>query len=129
MGFKVMQVRLIFSPKGPSNGGDSPPVFFYGKYFKFSSQYHTDVDGVSVFAPAPDVDMFQLHRHFRSDGTTRMGDIIRLTDIREIVELVPVYGSQMDPRLNYNNSLELADTFYLNNFASKETFHAILSYQ
>jgi hypothetical protein len=124
-----MQVRLIFSPKGPRDGNDSPPTFFYGEYFKFSSQYRTDVDGVSVFAPAPDVDMFQLHRHFRSDGTTRMGDIIRLTDIREIVELVPVYGSQMDPRLNYNNSLELADMFYLNNFASKETFHAILTYQ
>jgi len=73
--------------------------------------------------------MFQLHCHFRSDGTTRMGNIIRLTDIREIVELVPVYGSQIDPCLNYNNLLELAGIFYLNNFASKETFHAILSYQ
>jgi len=124
-----MQVQLIFSPVWPSDGNNLPPIFFYGEYFKFSSQYRTDVDGVSVFTPAPNVDMFQLHRHFRSDGTTRMGNIIRLTDIREIVELVPVYGSQMDPRLNYNNSLELADIFYLNNFASKETFHAILSYQ
>jgi hypothetical protein len=58
-----------------------------------------------------------------------MGDIIHLTDIHEIVELVLVYGPRMDLRLNYNNSLELADTFYLNNFTSKETFHVILSYQ
>jgi len=88
-----MQVQLIFSPVWPSDSNDLAPIFFYSKYFKFSSQYCTDVDRVSVFTPVPNVDMFQLHCHFRSDGTTRMGNIIRLTDIREIVELVLVYGS------------------------------------
>ena len=58
-----------------------------------------------------------------------MGDIVRLTDIREVVELVPRFGAKMDDRLNENNSLDLPDSFYLNNFADKETFHAILSYQ
>jgi hypothetical protein len=77
-----MQVQLIFSPKGPSDGNNLPPIFFYGEYFKFSSQYCTNVEGVSVFAPTPNVDMFQLHCHFRSDGTTRMGDIVRLSNRR-----------------------------------------------
>ena len=58
-----------------------------------------------------------------------MGDIVRLTDVREVVELVPVYGEKMDPQLNCETSLDLANLFYINNFASKETFHAILSYQ
>jgi hypothetical protein len=56
-----MQVWLILFPKGPSDGNDLPPVFFYGEYFKFLSQYCTNVEGVSVFTPTPNVDMFQLH--------------------------------------------------------------------
>jgi len=35
----------------------------------------------------------------------------------------------MDDALNKGNSLDLPDSFYLNNFAGKKTFHAILSYQ
>jgi hypothetical protein len=59
----------------------------------------------------------------------RMGDIVKLTDIREAVELVPLFGARMADELNCDNSLEISDTFHLNNFADKETFHAILSYQ
>jgi hypothetical protein len=58
-----------------------------------------------------------------------MGDITRLVDVREVVELVPCYGVKMDEDLNSDTSLKLADSFYMNNFADKETFHAILSYQ
>ena len=58
-----------------------------------------------------------------------MGDIARLIDVREIVELVPRYGTKMDGCLNSDTSLKLTDSFYMNNFADKETFHAILSYQ
>ena len=120
-------MRLIFSPLLAHTGG-SPPVYLYTEYFKFSSSYKAVVDGADVFAPAPDIDMFLLHRHVRTNGT-RMGDIVCLTDVREVVELVPRFGARMDDGFNCDNSLELADSFYLNNFADKETFHAILRYQ
>ena len=58
----------------------------------------------------------------------RMGHIMPLMNIREIVELVPCFGVKMDGRLDCNNSLEIGDSFYLNNFANKDTFHAILTY-
>jgi hypothetical protein len=58
-----------------------------------------------------------------------MGDIMQLTDIREVVELVPRFGARMDEQLNCDNSLDIPESFYLNNFADKETFHAILTYQ
>ena len=58
-----------------------------------------------------------------------MGDIMKLTDVQEIVELVPRFGAKMDDALNQDNSLDLPDSFHLNNFVGKETFHAILSYQ
>jgi hypothetical protein len=128
-GFKVMQIRLVFLPVMPLHSNTLPPVFFYSKFFKFSGQHRANVDGNDVFAPAPNVDMFLLHRHFRTGGTTHVGDIIRLTDVREILKLVLVYGSQMDLHLDWNMSLDLTNTFYMNNFASKETFHAILTYQ
>ena len=38
-------------------------------------------------------------------------------------------GAKMDSQFNSNTSLNLAQEFYLNNFANKNTFHAILSYQ
>ena len=72
--------------------------------------------------------MFLLHQHMRSGGE-HMGDIIKLTDIGEIVKLVPHFGARMDDALDCNNSLDLPNGFYLNNFADKDTFHAILTYQ
>ena len=80
-----------------------------------------------MFAPAPHINMFVLIRHLRSNGS-HIGDIFRLTDIMEIVELVLQFGAKMDNHITCNNSLEIPDTFYLN-FADKENFHAILSYQ
>ena len=58
-----------------------------------------------------------------------MGDIFPLTSIREIVELVLHFGTKMDQNINYNNSLEIVNDFYLNNFSDKESFHSILTYQ
>ena len=63
--------------------------------------------------------MFTLCQHFRSDGVTCMSNVIPLTSIWEIVQLVPVFGKNMDMRLNSSTSLGLADKFYLNNFANK----------
>jgi len=126
-GIRVMQIRLIFSPISPTSKGQ---IFLYGEFIKFSHSHWEDINGVTVFKPAPYLDMFLLHRHNRSGGSCiQMGDVVPLTDICEVVGLVPQYGSTMDSRLNTNTSLELAENFYLNNFADKETFHTILSYQ
>ena len=103
-------------------------IYLYTEYFKFSTSHKETVDGTDVFVPAPDINMFLLHCHLQANST-QMGDIVKLTDVRKIVELVPRFGAHMDDDLNCDNSLELPDSFYLNNFADKETFHTILSYQ
>lgn len=122
----MVKIRLIFSPVDPSSSSNT--IYIYGDFFKFSRAHQQDIGGTSVFAPEPGIDMFLLQSHRRSDRS-RMGDIIPLTDVREIVELVPCYGPKMDRKLDCNNSLDIWDSFYLNNFADKETFHAILTYQ
>jgi hypothetical protein len=74
-GFKVMQVQLVFSPVIPLHSSTSPPVFFYGEFFKFSGQHRANVDSNDVFTPAPNVDMFLLHHHFRTGSTTHVGSV------------------------------------------------------
>jgi len=51
-----------------------------------------------------------------------------MDQILEVVELIPKHGLHADLDLNCDNLLE-GNTFYLNNFMNKESFHAILSYQ
>lgn len=122
---------MIFSPIYFDQSRERD-VFCYAESFKFSPLHREQlvVDGITteVFVPAPDIDMFIVNRHFRSNGT-RMGDIIRMKDIRDVLELVPVFGANMRDDMNSDNSLEIAKSYFINNFADKETFHAILSYQ
>jgi hypothetical protein len=110
------------------HSGPQSQIFLYTQLFNFSSAHKADVDGADIFAPAPDINMFLLHCYLRSNGT-HMGDITRLIDVREIVKLVPWYSAQMDGHLNSDTYLKLTDSFYMNNFTDKETFHVILSYQ
>jgi len=127
-GCRVIQVRVILQPVTPNAQASSHPYLVYGEFFKFASELTAyDEDGSHVYVPAPGIDMFLLHRHKRSNSV-RMGDIVPLDDILEVVELIPKHGLHADPLLDCNNSLE-GDTFYLNNYSNKENFHAILSYQ
>jgi hypothetical protein len=125
--YRVIQVRLVFSPVNPTDRSQ-PAIYIYGQFFKFSALHREASDGVDIFTPAPHIDMFLLSCHVRANGE-HMGDIISLTDVRECVELVPRFGTKIGDQVNHNNSLEVSGNFYLNNFADKETFHAILKYQ
>lgn len=119
---------MIFQPLSTTTA-DPADIYFYGESFNFSSANRgTDDCGREVFVPEPGIDMFVVNRHHRSDGT-RVGDIHRLIDICEFVELVPKFGKKIAANMNSDNSLEIASSYYVNHFGSKETFHAILSYQ
>lgn len=126
-GCRVAQIRTILRPIY-SNRATQSPILAYCQLFKFSSA-HTDVDsnGIQVYTPAPNIDMFHVHRHLRSNKT-RIAAIIPINKIRQVVDLVPKYGKYAGSHLTSDNSLEGND-FYVNNFANKENFHAILSYQ
>lgn len=64
---------------------------------------------VSVSTPAPGIDMFVVDHHMHSNGTC-MGDIYELTNIQEIIELVPRFGSNIHDNVNYNTSLSVMHT-------------------
>lgn len=119
---------MIFQPL-LSGTADPSSIYFYGESFNFSpTNRGMDDSGNEVFVPEPGIDMFVVNRHVRHDGT-RVGDIHRLIDICEWVELVPKFGKKIAPNINSDNSLEILSSYYVNHFSSKETYHAILSYQ
>jgi len=74
--------------------------------------------------------MFLVQRRVRSNHA-HLGDIVPLNSVRQVIQLIPKFGREVSVAMNCDNSLqpELAREFYVNNFADKETFHAILSYQ
>lgn len=105
-----------------------PQTLCYVELFEFSREpQHRLDDDPEIAITAPNIDMFVVKRRYRDDGL-RMANIIPVEDIREIVELVPIFGAKIADGINCDNSLELNE-FYLNHFANKESFHSILSYQ
>jgi hypothetical protein len=124
----VIQVRLIFQPVTVEK---SAPTLLYGDFFKFSPDHmNASNNGDVIFLPADGIDMFILLRHRRGDGR-RMGDIVSLDAVVQVVDLIPQFGTTADRSMTCNTSLDsdITEAFYLNHFATKENFHAILSYQ
>lgn len=127
-----MQINLIFSEtRSRSTADQASPrnIYLFGDLFKFAGPTGQTDEGIQVPMPVKPINMFLLRRHYRSDNITRMSEIILLTDVLEIIQLVPKFGRKMVLTWDFNNSMTLANEFYLNNFANKNTFHAILSYQ
>lgn len=125
----MIQIRLILQPVMVEKS--SAPILLYGDFFRFSPD-NTNVsdNGDDVFVPADGIDMFVLLRHRRGDGR-RMGDVVQLDTVIQVVDLVPRFGTVADRSMNCNTSLDsdTGEAFYLNHFSTKENFHAILSYQ
>ena len=123
----MIQVRLILQPVTVEKSG---PILLYGDFFKFSSDHMSVSNDGDVFVPADGTDMFILLRHRQGDGR-RMGDIVSLNTVIQVVDLIPRFGTIANRSMTCNTSLDsdLTEAFYLNHFATKENFHAILSYQ
>ncbi|KAH7908791.1 hypothetical protein BJ138DRAFT_1012076, partial [Hygrophoropsis aurantiaca] len=123
--YLVAQVRTILQPITDSPG----PVLLYVQFFDFSNAHFAIVNGVRIVVPAPMVEMFLVKRRFRSNDQP-LGDIVPMDSVRQVLQLVPKFGSSdVSEEMTCDNVLDVCREFYVNNFANKETFHAILNLQ
>ena len=86
------------------------------------------VNNTRVVSPSPGLEMFVVQCRRRSNSLP-LGDIIPLDHMRQVVQLVPKFGAQVPVNMMSDNCLDVGYKFYVNSFADKETFHAVLSYQ
>jgi hypothetical protein len=119
-------VKAIIQPVTETPHLNQP--FLYVEFFSFSHSSFSIIDNICFITPAPVTDMFLVQCHIQLNHKP-LGDIVPLGSVRQVIELIPKFGQEVPSSMNCDNSLQLAHEFFVNNFADKETFHAILSYQ
>ena len=109
----VAQLRLIFRPVERKGEIYSGPTLAYVEYFKQAKH-----------ALDENMQMFRFIRKIGFDKE-REGGIIKLTDIWRPIQLVPVFGKSCPKHWDFNNSVELAQEFFVNSFWEKETYQSV----
>ncbi|KAI6098385.1 hypothetical protein EDD16DRAFT_1451732, partial [Pisolithus croceorrhizus] len=94
--------------------------------FNFSNVHLAVTGGTHIIVPTPKIEMFVIQQCVQATGQW-LGDIIHLDGVHQVVQLVPRFGAQMPPGMTCDNCLETGQEFYINIFADKEVFHAVLS--
>ena len=68
--------------------------------------------------------MYLLKRARRNAGEI-MGDVIPLSQLRTLINLVPRFGVEADNRLTKETALEWSSEYWLNKYFDKELFYAL----
>lgn len=99
----------------------------YVQRFDIVPQINESVSGSTTrrgLYPEPDSSLYLLKRAHRTSGD-RIGDIVPIRQIRDLVELIPRFGKKANRRYTCYNSLEFASEFWLNKYFNKELFLAL----
>ena len=130
-GHRVAQLRLIFRPIPSSQSPLPPPdadVFLsYVQRFDIIPQPNPILPTSSNQKgpyPNPSTGMYLLKRARRSTGEI-MGDVVPLSQLRTLINLVPRFGPVADSRLTMETSLEWSSEYWLNKYFDKELFYAL----
>jgi hypothetical protein len=68
--------------------------------------------------------MHLLKRARRNAGEL-MGDVVPLSQIRALINLVPRFGEEADKRLTKETAVEYSSEYWLNKYFEKELFYAL----
>jgi hypothetical protein len=64
-------------------------------------------------------------RYERGPDGVRIGEVVKLTRLCRLVQMIPVYGPQVNPDLTSENSMDVWRDYYLNSFMDKETYQSV----
>lgn len=114
----MAQVRLIFQPVYPKDRVNFH--YAYIEYFDFVSRDSNGVPKTEI-----DFDMFLVRRARPRSNNVPKGDVIRLSDVWQPVELVPKFDHEADRLLTPHNVLDRPKAWYLNCFWNKHCYQSI----
>ncbi|KAM6491449.1 hypothetical protein JOM56_013018 [Amanita muscaria] len=112
--YRVAQVRAIFSISQAAKqyldcGRPLPPYFAYVEWFTPFRQ-----------APECNTGMFKVSRSFI--GTSRLSEIIPISNIAQSVHLFPFHGPAIPREWSSSTVLENCNTFFVNPFTDRRTY-------
>ena len=105
-GHAVVQVCLIMQPIQPYSVPDTPVAYVH--YFIPVTTVRQGASQIPVAEPA--LKMYCFKKYFRSNKT-RKGDVIPLSDIWQVFQLILKFHGPADRTLNSENSLEKQNSF------------------
>ena len=68
--------------------------------------------------------MFILKQSVHTSGVP-LGDIIPLSQLHALADLIPRFGAKADPQLSKQTSLAYSTEFWLNKYFDKQTYFAL----
>lgn len=113
LGYRVGQVRMIFQLRVP----ESHPLHQIALAYVY---WFTEIQRV----PERDLNMYKVRYEREPDGL-RIGAVVKLSRLSRLVQMIPVYGAQVNPDLTSENSMDVWRDYYLNSFMDKETYQSV----
>lgn len=99
----------------------------YMQQFDIVPQFNQELSGLSNRKgpyPEPASKMYVLKRARRRDNSIK-GNVVALSQIQNLVELIPQFGEKADSKLSKETSLEYSAEFLLDKFLDKELYYAL----
>lgn len=124
-GHYVAQLRMVFRPFLHRGLAARREVLAYVEPLKPApGTISLQADGHFDHVPDDNIEMFRFVRDLNADHSRR-GKIVRLVDIWRPIDVIPRFGEECPEEWTMDNSAELAEEFYINSFADKETYQAV----
>jgi hypothetical protein len=118
IGYRIGRVRVIFSLPGASHPILFPGVQDIPKHLAYIEWYTAFTD------PDPDSFLYKISP-LKDRAGGQVCSIIPLANIRRSVQLIPKFGAVAPQEWTSSTVLDLANTFFVNNFTDRHLYRII----
>lgn len=115
-GHKVAELRLILRPI-PNGAIGNDRFLAYVQRFDFVPR--PNGSHIDKYTQLP-----VIRRANRSNGQP-LGEIVPLSQVRELVNIIPCFGARAQSNLTKSNSVHHSSTFFLNKYFTKDQYYAL----
>jgi hypothetical protein len=116
LGHKVAELRLVLCPI-PEGSIGNDRFLAYVQQFDFVPQQNGSYIDKDMQLPV-------IRRVIRSNGQP-LGEIVPLSQVRELVNIIPCFGTKAQSHLTQSNSAYHTSTFLLNKYFTKDQYYTL----